>query len=379
MKIIIKYKQLFLFKLFLSLLPYFFISILIMNALGYRYSEIMIISAMTQIIGVILNLPLGIYAEQKNRKKVLLLNNILSIIAFTLFLFEKFYLAILAAVILGISEALSSGVMQTFSYEQFPDDVTYRKYLEGSSSIQYLAISVMTIITPAILHFNRFLPIIISVAFIVFSTIFLCFIKLEKREEKQEEKITINIRTLRKGLKVSSKLNLFILLGITVTTLIMSVNSWSSILLKYHYFPLKYLGLVLFTFNVCMAIGSRIKWKKLSIVMLLPLISILLFFTKSVFTTIVLFSIFRLINGGYNNFFIGEFNKLIKNNRVVFWSIYDTFLSLFFIFADLSSGLIAQNLNVEFIYLIFGLISLLILLIYLLARKNIYFRKIKNY
>ena len=45
-----------------------------MNALGYRYSEIMIISAMTQIIGVILNLPLGIYAEQKNRKKVLLLN-----------------------------------------------------------------------------------------------------------------------------------------------------------------------------------------------------------------------------------------------------------------------------------------------------------------
>ena len=334
-----------------------------MNALGYRYSEIIIISAMTQIIGVILNLPLGIYAEQKNRKKVLLLNNILSIIAFTLFLFEKFYLAILAAVILGISEALSSGVMQTFSYEQFPDDVTYRKYLEGSSSIQYLAISVMTIITPAILHFNRFLPIIISVAFIVFSTIFLCFIKLEKREEKQEEKITINIRTLRKGLKVSSKLNLFILLGITVTTLIMSVNSWSSILLKYHYFPLKYLGLVLFTFNVCMAIGSRIKWKKLSIVMLLPLISILLFFTKSVFTTIVLFSIFRLI----------------KNNRVVFWSIYDTFLSLFFIFADLSSGLIAQNLTVEFIYLIFGLISLLILLIYLLARKNIYFRKIKNY
>ncbi|WP_406834872.1 hypothetical protein ABLU27_03040 [Lactococcus lactis] len=113
--------------------------------------------------------------------------------------------------------------------------------------------------------------------------------------------------------------------------------------------------------------------------MLLPLISILLFFTKSVFTTIVLFSIFRLINGGYNNFFIGEFNKLIKNNRVVFWSIYDTFLSLFFIFADLSSGLIAQNLTVEFIYLIFGLISLLILLIYLLARKNIYFRKIKNY
>ena len=40
-----------------------------MNALGYRYSEIMIISAMTQIIGVILNLPLGIYAEQKNRKQ----------------------------------------------------------------------------------------------------------------------------------------------------------------------------------------------------------------------------------------------------------------------------------------------------------------------
>lgn len=40
-----------------------------MNALGYRYSEIMIISAMTQIIGVILNLPLGIYAEQKIEKK----------------------------------------------------------------------------------------------------------------------------------------------------------------------------------------------------------------------------------------------------------------------------------------------------------------------
>ena len=85
-----------------------------MNALGYSYSEIMSISAMTQIVAVIFNFPLGIYAEQRNRKKVLLLNNILSISAFILFLFENFYLAILAAVILGVSEALSSG-NQVFS------------------------------------------------------------------------------------------------------------------------------------------------------------------------------------------------------------------------------------------------------------------------
>lgn len=72
--------------------------------------------------------------------------------AFILFLFENFYLAILAAVILGVSEALSSGVMQTFSYEQFLDDKTYREYLEKSNFIQYLAVAVMTIITPAILQ-----------------------------------------------------------------------------------------------------------------------------------------------------------------------------------------------------------------------------------
>ena len=225
MKIIIKYKQLFLFKLFLSLLPYFFISILIMNALGYSYSEIMSISAMTQIVAVIFNFPLGIYAEQRNRKKVLLLNNILSISAFILFLFENFYLAILAAVILGVSEALSSGVMQTFSYEQFLDDKTYREYLEKSNFIQYLAVAVMTIITPAILQINRFLPIILSIVFIILSTIFLCFIKSGKREEKKQEKVNLSLRILQKELKTSKSLSLFVILGITITTLIMSANS----------------------------------------------------------------------------------------------------------------------------------------------------------
>ncbi|XOW22246.1 MFS transporter [Lactococcus cremoris] len=293
MKIIIKYKQLFLFKLFLSLLPYFFISILIMNALGYSYSEIMSISAMTQIVAVIFNFPLGIYAEQRNRKKVLLLNNILSISAFILFLFENFYLAILAAVILGVSEALSSGVMQTFSYEQFLDDKTYREYLEKSNFIQYLAVAVMTIITPAILQFNRFLPIILSIVFIILSTIFLCFIKSGKREEKKQEKVNLSLRILQKELKTSKSLSLFVILGITITTLIMSANSWSSILLKYHHFSLKYLGLILFIFNLCMAIGSRIKWGKISLVLFLPLLSILLFFTKSLFMTIILFSAFR--------------------------------------------------------------------------------------
>ncbi|MCT0501151.1 MFS transporter [Lactococcus cremoris] len=371
MKIIIKYKQLFLFKLFLSLLPYFFISILIMNALGYSYSEIMSISAMTQIVAVIFNFPLGIYAEQRNRKKVLLLNNILSISAFILFLFENFYLAILAAVILGVSEALSSGVMQTFSYEQFLDDKTYREYLEKSNFIQYLAVAVMTIITPAILQFNRFLPIILSIVFIILSTIFLCFIKSGKREEKKQEKVNLSLRILQKELKTSKSLSLFVILGITITTLIMSANSWSSILLKYHHFLLKYLGLILFIFNLCMAIGSRIKWGKISLVLFLPLLSILLFFTKSLFMTIILFSAFRLINGSYNNFFIGEFNKRIKNNRVIFWSIYDTFLSFWFILADLSSGFISQNLTVEFIYLIFGSISLFIFLIYILLSSSL--------
>ena len=371
MKIIIKYKQLFLFKLFLSLLPYFFISILIMNALGYSYSEIMSISAMTQIVAVIFNFPLGIYAEQRNRKKVLLLNNILSISAFILFLFENFYLAILAAVILGVSEALSSGVMQTFSYEQFLDDKTYREYLEKSNFIQYLAVAVMTIITPAILQFNRFLPIILSIVFIILSTIFLCFIKSGKREEKKQEKVNLSLRILQKELKTSKSLSLFVILGITITTLIMSANSWSSILLKYHHFSLKYLGLILFIFNLCMAIGSRIKWGKISLVLFLPLLSILLFFTKSLFMTIILFSAFRLINGSYNNFFIGEFNKRIKNNRVIFWSIYDTFLSFWFILADLSSGFISQNLTVEFIYLIFGSISLVIFLIYILLSSSL--------
>lgn len=371
MKIIIKYKQLFLFKLFLSLLPYFFISTLIMNALGYSYSEIMSISAMTQIVAVIFNFPLGIYAEQRNRKKVLLLNNILSISAFILFLFENFYLAILAAVILGVSEALSSGVMQTFSYEQFLDDKTYREYLEKSNFIQYLAVAVMTIITPAILQFNRFLPIILSIVFIILSTIFLCFIKSGKREEKKQEKVNLSLRILQKELKTSKSLSLFVILGITITTLIMSANSWSSILLKYHHFSLKYLGLILFIFNLCMAIGSRIKWGKISLVLFLPLLSILLFFTKSLFMTIILFSAFRLINGSYNNFFIGEFNKRIKNNRVIFWSIYDTFLSFWFILADLSSGFISQNLTVEFIYLIFGSISLFIFLIYILLSSSL--------
>ncbi len=371
MKIIIKYKQLFLFKLFLSLLPYFFISILIMNALGYSYSEIMSISAMTQIVAVIFNFPLGIYAEQRNRKKVLLLNNILSISAFILFLFENFYLAILAAVILGVSEALSSGVMQTFSYEQFLDDKTYREYLEKSNFIQYLAVAVMTIITPAILQFNRFLPIILSIVFIILSTIFLCFIKSGKREEKKQEKVNLSLRILQKELKTSKSLSLFVILGITITTLIMSANSWSSILLKYHHFSLKYLGLILFIFNLCMAIGSRIKWGKISLVLFLPLLSILLFFTKSLFMTIILFSAFRLINSSYNNFFIGEFNKRIKNNRVIFWSIYDTFLSFWFILADLSSGFISQNLTVEFIYLIFGSISLFIFLIYILLSSSL--------
>ncbi|XOW20215.1 hypothetical protein QK908_08865 [Lactococcus cremoris] len=69
-----------------------------------------------------------------------------------------------------------------------------------------------------------------------------------------------------------------------------------------------------------------------------------------------------LINHAFILFSMGEKGKIIK---------YDTFLSFWFILADLSSGFISQNLTVEFIYLIFGSISLFIFLIYILLSSSL--------
>lgn len=350
-------------NLFLSSLPYYFVGILLLKQIGFTYTEIATLSVITEVFGSVFDIPLSYFSNRIGYKKVLMVSMVFLILALVCLLFGNSKMVYLAAIFFGLSESLSSGVLHSYNFEVIADDSEYERFLSSLNTIKYIFIAIVTIISPYLLNVNGSYPIIISITFVVFS-----LFSLMKLPEIKSE--------LHSGCKVFSLRNMktiswdFILLGVAFSTVIMISNSYAAVLLNEHGVSLNIIGLILFVFNLAMALGSHLNIK-FGISLLLPFLAILMFFQTNAFIQVILFLIMRIFNASYNNHFYAKFNARIENNRAVSWSIYNLLMSISFILSDFFAGILADHFGIRSNYLVFGSVTVLCLLAYfVLARKR---------
>ena len=151
-----------------------------------------------------------------------------------------------------MSESLSSGVLISYNFEIIDDEVVYKSFLKNLNTLKYIFIAIITIISPPLLHRNYIYPIIISIVFVIFSLLYLIGLPEIKKEQNNKQKFFSldNIQNIPW---------LLIILGVAFSTLIMISNSYAGIFLNEQGLSLDMLGIILFMFNISMALGSYLK------------------------------------------------------------------------------------------------------------------------
>ncbi|MBM7642581.1 MFS transporter [Streptococcus loxodontisalivarius] len=349
-------------NIFLSALPYYFIEILLLNHLGFSFTEIATLSVITELFGSVFDIPLSFVAGKMGYKKILVISNVLLILALSCLLFGKSNLVYISAVFFGLSESLSSGVLNAYNFEIIDDEVVYKSFLKYLNTIKYIFIAVITILSPFLLNRNDDYPLIISIVFVVVSLLNLSFLpEIKKSSSKESDFFTIKT--------ISNIPWHLIVLGTAFSTLIMISNSYASIFLNKQGLSLDLLGIVLFLFNISMAVGSYLKIR-FEISLLLPLLAIFIFFQNSLLLQIIIFIAMRILNANYNNHFYAKFNVAIENNRAVSWSVYNLCISISFMISDFLAGIFADSFSIRSNFLIFGIVAFLCLIVYLSTTKK---------
>ena len=110
-------------NMFLSGLPYYFVGILLLKHLGFSFTEIATLSVITELFGSVFDIPLSYISSKIGYKKILSISNLLLILALGCLLFGKSNIIYISAIFFGLSESLSSGVLNSYNFEVIDDEV----------------------------------------------------------------------------------------------------------------------------------------------------------------------------------------------------------------------------------------------------------------
>lgn len=357
-----RYRALLLMNVFSASLPYYFVSLLLLRQLGFSYTVIGTLSVVTELFGTVFDLPLSICAQKFGYQRLLILSHLFLLVGLGALMNGKLVFAFLAAVFMGLSESLSSGTLVSFNFDVLANEKEYAKFLKNSNTIKYVFIALVTIISPFLLKQSVLYPLILSISFVMISLI--CLLKLPNKIVKSDSK---EASALLSGIRLAPWQ--LMVLGVSFTTLIMVNNSYASLLLTDKGISLDVLGIILFLFNLGMALGSylKIEWKY---TLVIPILVVLISMQTEVHLIILLFLLIRILNANYNNQLMLKMNQTIKENRAVAWSLYNFAISISFMLADFLAGLIADRFGLLMVYRVFGLSATFYLIYYCWKKRK---------
>ena len=354
-------KALLVMTVFFASLPYYFIELLLIRSLGFSYSVIGLLSVVTQIFGMVFDIPLSFLAHKVGYKKIMIASHLLLCLGLFSLVQGSIVAAFCSAVFMGLSESLSSGVLSSYTFELFESEPDYENFLKNANTLKYIFIALVTIISPLLLKWSVAYPLYLSLLIVAISLAALLMLP----EVMGSEEVTEEHSLFHNLSQVPWQMIVF---GVVFSSLLMVNNQYASLILLDYHFPLDYLGVLLFLFNLMMALGSHLKlrWQA---VLFLPLCVLAVSFVQTNFALVPLFLVIRMLNANYVNQFAIKMNGAISGDRAVAWSIYNFAISLSFIVVDLVAGFMADVLGLSGLYRFFGALACLYALYYLIRQR----------
>ena len=245
-------KALLVMTVFFASLPYYFIELLLLRSLGFSYSVIGLLSVVTQIFGMVFDIPLSFLAHKVGYKKIMIASHLLSCLGLFSLVQGSIVAAFCSAVFMGLSESLSSGVLSSYTFELFESEPDYENFLKNANTLKYIFIALVTIISPLLLKWSVAYPLYLSLLIVAISLAALLMLP----EVMGSEEVTEEHSLFHNLSQVPWQMIVF---GVVFSSLLMVNNQYASLILLDYHFPLDYLGVLLFLFNLMMALGSHLK------------------------------------------------------------------------------------------------------------------------
>ena len=352
----------------------FYIVTLYYMALGLSYTNIAILSVIGTISTLLSEIPTGIIADRWSRKKSLQIASFLKLLSAVLMLMgTRVSFLCIASLIWGIADSCQSGAEQALLFETFEDKKKYEEFLSKTYSRAYLMSAIATISATALFAVNIYVPVMISVVLIAVSLVAVSnFVEVRKEAPKTERTLFDFNKDVILCIKHTSGLLNVLLLMSFCTVLVMSVNSYSQPLLMEKGVDLKILGLMMFAYNLLMALGaqvsSRMKVQNLHYILgLILCIGAVIVGCSNVWICVLVLGIYRIANGMIWPVLTCKINNLVSSEfRSTVMSYQNMFTSILCIVADPIVGISLDWVGIERFYLVFGCVfSILILGLFL--------------
>lgn len=363
--------------------PIWFVYLLFLLSKDLNYTEAILLDSFAAAMSLIFEVPSGIIADRFNRKKILIIGEMIIMLNFIILYFSNNYmLFILGALLSGLGDSLVSGTGEALIYDSFKEQNEIEKFLEFTADINkwgFITVAIVTLLSSYIFDLSNELPMLITIIMQIGCLFCICNmsepnISRERNLKKLNfiDEIKQQKKIIKKIVATEGLVEIFIIYVLMVE-IISNINYSTQAYLPYLGLDVKYLGGIMFLFNIASAIGAKMA-KKINVnrkiwVALYAVILLVLSY-KNIYIVIGVLFCSRFINGFVWPVISNETNKRIESEeRATILSYQSLFSSIMPLLIDPIIGLGFDNYGISKTYFVMGIIAMIIYIVWILKTK----------
>jgi MFS family permease len=364
--------------------PIWFVYLLFLLSKDLNYTQAILLDSFAAAMALVLEVPSGILADRFNRKTILIVGEVIITLNFCVLYFSDTYSAFITGALLsGVGEALVSGTGEALIYDTFVEQKEKDGYLEFNANINkwgFIVVAIVTLSASYMFDMWNSLPMLLTIIMQVGCLVCICNLK-ETRVIKKNECKKFSFRTelkiqkenIRKIFETKGLMEIF-LLYVLMIEIISNINYSTQAYLPSLGLEIKYLGGIMFVFNLASALGAKVA-KKVNANgrMWVTLYAVILFVLSlgNIYLTIVALICSRIINGFVWPVLSNETNKRIESSeRATMLSYQNLFSSIMPLFIDPIIGIGFDNYGISKTYFIMGLMLVVMCAMWLWRARN---------
>ena len=372
------------------------IMVLFFLEFGLSFAAIMVLSVVESISSLVFSIPVGLLADRWNKKKVVMLGKILSIVGFlTYIIHPSFYMFLIAEILLSIGNTCISSADTSFLYSKFKQnkhEEIYKNFIAFRNSKLFIVGAFATILATIIYSINIFLPFILSSMVLILSTFFL--LKIKDETESCVIPIENNKKTVKLQLKksIESIQNNKVLRDLTILNglfivIIANISYVSSAYLQELGMEIVYMGVFFFLSSMVASYASKksiflyekYKSKFYHTLLIFLSLSFILMSIRNLFLIAIIIILTRLMSALIMPALSATINLHIDDeNRTTTLSMIGFLQSLLTVLIDPAIGLLMDITSMSTAFLYVGIVFTVMSIIYIKQLTNSTFAINKN-
>lgn len=364
--------------------PIWFVFLLFLLSKGLNYTQAILLDSIAAAIALVFEVPSGILADRVSRKTILVVGEVIITINYLVLYFSDLYLLfVVGAILNGLGMAFVSGTGEAFIYDSFVEQKKEEDYLKFTSDVNkwgFTVVAFVTLIATYIFEIRNSLPMLITIIMQLGCIVCICNIHEPQRVKRREyEKFSLRTElkvqkdNIGKIFNTNGLIEIF-LLYVLMIEIVSNINYSTQAYLPFLGLEIKYLGAIMFVFNIVSALGAKIA-KRISVngKVWVVLYAIILFILSlgNLYLAIggLIFS--RLISGFIWPVLSNETNKRIDSDeRATMLSYLNLFSSIMPLLVDPMIGMGFDNYGISKTYFIMGLVLVLMFMVWARREKN---------